>query len=835
MKKKIYLLLVIILVFALLVPGSLSSAATNQLFDGGFEQYPDSSWWYHSEPIGGVFMNSTLNSRNFFDNLVMPAALCGTGIYNVGKTTYPLDFRNGSVPAYQFAWTGGTFYWQAGMLGPWFRSFFPITAYSYAEIYLLDTQGNRTTLLSDHQLAYGADWERNWGSVDLAAGSYVLYLGRGASMEKTDAWFYRYQLFYDDVYYGSEEPNHSACQDSFEATPTFEPTLHYPTVAPTWEGTPTNYVTPTTQVGWHFHTFSESNNGDSGITCPDSEYSGGFYLDGAGDASIVYNTNNNMYDIISFNGRLRYTYNAAVLSSSLNWGTVTTSSDKCATNGICLDNSPWFKAYQYEFGSPARGWPGAIACYGNISNTPTPTLSPTPGPSPTQSASIYNCGFEQGELGWYFTPPSYVALAGGQTGPQYAVAVHNPEGLPEIFQNIYWPASQIIYVQGWAKGQTQIRFWNIYGNTQQTLIYSGDDAEWTQFRTYFSLSAGYYRLELNTFDPPGSEGYFDGVTLSAGDFMSDFVCSMYTPTPGPTSYVTPTPGPSRTPSITPTPRTSRTAWGTRTPWPSGTPSLTPSPANGLTETALASITPGGGGSTATPGGGGSTITPGPGQFIAPEQPPGGEDAPCQRPQSLADQLNLGWWLDYEVCDVKRFLSWGPSANATAAAIPTLFAGKEPFHTIDSIQTGFRGMQTQVATFEWHDTGFNGVKGDAETVDPRPDKILNYLSAGVPEDPWAIGGTISFKKGVNPDFFSKICSTQLTDILSGRLSEGLCAVLNVTRRIGYLGWVQFMLNVVCIFAIIKNFLSIINFYGKFSVPSGGSSEIIANIVSDEVKK
>lgn len=817
MIKKIYPLIVLLLVFALLIPGSISSASDNNLFDGGFEQYPTSSWWYPSEPIGGVFMNSTLNNQNFFDNFVMPAPLCGHGIYNVGKTTYPLDFRNGSVPSYQFTWAGGTFYWQAAIKGPWFSSFFPVTAYSYADIYLLDSQSARTELLEDHQVAYGDDWARHYGSTSLAAGTYTLYMGRGASMEKTDAYFYKYQLFYDDVYVGSVEPSHSVCSDSItDVTPTFEPTQHGPTESPTPMDTPTGVMTPTT-IPSHRYSISVdpsvykigSAYGTPGITAC---YVGDRQI---GDTAI-FSTNDNTHFYVEDGIEsldINVMYVGSACRNEFGYGF-----DGCLNIRSYGMAQPWQGSWWWHGSGTITS--RTLWCYGigDLVPTATPTLSPTPGPSPTQTTKLYNCGFELGQQGWYFTPPSYVDLAGGPSGPQHAVAVPNNQSLPEIFQNFYWPVTQPIYIQGWSKGQAQVRIWNIYSNFQYSVVYTGNDTDWVHWQYAGSLPMGYYRLELNTFDPEGSEGRYDGVTLAADNYLDDWVCSAATPTPGPTSFVTPTPGPSMTPSLTMTPRTSRTPWGTSTLWPSGTPSLSATAGNAQTLTAIASITPG--------GGGGSTVTPGPGDFVPPEQPPGGEGAPCQRPQTWQDSINLGWWIDYEVCDIKRFLSWGPSANATAAAIPTMFANKEPFHTIDGIENSFRGMQTQVASYAWDDTGFDGVTGDAETIDPRPDRIFNLLSPGVSQDPWSAGGTISFNQAINPNFFSILCTTRLSDILPARLSQGICFALNVTRSIGYLGWVQFLFNGFCIYGSIRGFLTLINLYGMFASPSG-----VANIVQN----
>jgi hypothetical protein len=219
----------------------------------------------------------------------------------------------------------------------------------------------------------------------------------------------------------------------------------------------------------------------------------------------------------------------------------------------------------------------------------------------------------------------------------------------------------------------------------------------------------------------------------------------------------------------------------------------------------------------------------PGGDMPPIQPPGSEYVECVRPQNW---WSIAFWIDYEVCDIKRFVSWGPSNSATVEAIPTMFSSKEPFSSIGQIQSGFNQLTTQVASRSWNNTGFPGVSNQ---VNPIPDHIFNPLAPG---NPWSAGGSINLNNTTGITNFSKYCSTQLSTMLASRLSEGLCFVLNITKSIGYLGWVSFVFNVALIFATIRLVLSTLNYYGNFiqsQVPTNEMVEAPARQAQAQTRK
>jgi len=192
---------------------------------------------------------------------------------------------------------------------------------------------------------------------------------------------------------------------------------------------------------------------------------------------------------------------------------------------------------------------------------------------------------------------------------------------------------------------------------------------------------------------------------------------------------------------------------------------------------------------------------------------------CIRPNSVWD---IAWWIDYERCVLFAFVSFGPSQMATAQSIPTMFASKEPFYTIGQARNAIVGMQTEIATMQWGNTGMNGVQAPVSADNPTT--ILKPLNPGQ-NDPWSGIGKFTINLGTRNPVLTTYCSNQLSGFFSKYLGDGMCYALNLMMVIGYLPWIQMIINLLCIWGIIKQGLSVFGYgmigYGTFGMGGGKS--------------
>jgi hypothetical protein len=201
-------------------------------------------------------------------------------------------------------------------------------------------------------------------------------------------------------------------------------------------------------------------------------------------------------------------------------------------------------------------------------------------------------------------------------------------------------------------------------------------------------------------------------------------------------------------------------------------------------------------------------------FGPPIQPgPGGDAANCLRPDNA---INIAWWADYEVCRVLGFVSWNGDNSATVVAVPTMFAAKEPFASIGQVVVGINSASTQIAFYDWSSSGIAGINQEVDPNTPLH-SLLPASSGGGPQDAWSgVGEPFDLNPSISGGWngYSRYCSTQLSDILSARLSQGLCYALTINRQVGILPWVQFLINMLCIFGIVRSILQTLRFYGAF---------------------
>jgi hypothetical protein len=381
--------------------------------------------------------------------------------------------------------------------------------------------------------------------------------------------------------------------------------------------------------------------------------------------------------------------------------------------------------------------------------------------------------------------------------------------------------------------------------------------DWTKITGSLSLSPGKYAVVLNqgykwsggSIDIEGSgQLYYDDVQLSTGAL--DTGCSdwTYTPpellptatptlsptptmtgtvaTPTPTVYLigtssatstlrsTPTLRNTPSPSGTALPSGTPTSIGTSTPRPSSTSIFwqTPSPAPGTPTTVWQ---PGNAWDWPRDWDNPNPPTDGSGNYPGTGPGNGGWTVTCLKPDHW---YQISWWIDYERCLIMAAVAWGPSQSATMVAIPGMMSSREPITSVNQIGQGLRSMQTQAAAYDWEDTGMSGVNANV-TPDPRFIFAQSLSLPGpVQVGPWDIGGRINFGGTPSQSAFSKVCNTNLSNMMASRLAEGLCFALNITKSIGYLGWIQFLTNGLILFAIVRLCLGAIRYYSFF--PTAG---------------
>lgn len=194
-------------------------------------------------------------------------------------------------------------------------------------------------------------------------------------------------------------------------------------------------------------------------------------------------------------------------------------------------------------------------------------------------------------------------------------------------------------------------------------------------------------------------------------------------------------------------------------------------------------------------------------------PPGGEGMSpgtgvCTEPNN---PWSISWWVDYEFCRLFYSVSWQPGHTATLVAAPSMFADREPMNSIQEVQSGVNAISTEIASEVAANPGF--VKSGA------PDQTM-FKAA--PASPWN-GAPLRFGPlGQNQNTFSTYCSHKMITTLGTYMAPGFCFALNILRDLGVLLWFQFLIDILCLWGMVKTAMVTIRFYPLLT-PSGGSAE------------
>jgi hypothetical protein len=296
-----------------------------------------------------------------------------------------------------------------------------------------------------------------------------------------------------------------------------------------------------------------------------------------------------------------------------------------------------------------------------------------------------------------------------------------------------------------------------------------------------------------------------------------------TPIPSFTPFITWTPRPpTATPLPTPTPTPSRTPYysPTDTPWPThtvlpgtDTPTLPPTYTPPATYTPEASSTP-------------LDPTPTWPANEPPQQPPPSCYSTCIRPTwgstprydhsgSVIGAISNLWysvrnfgtnatnyvsgWMDYTRCNGLSFIVWCPEHTESMAAIPTEFALREPFGTVNEIQQSLDAVATVYSQYNWANTGIK-INGTPMAINESPNLEMFQASSG--SNPYN-GGRIDIT-GQHPSITgesSTTCEMEISTWVGPNLTQGMCFAFTTLHRLGVLGWMQFTVNLCAIILLI----------------------------------
>lgn len=158
------------------------------------------------------------------------------------------------------------------------------------------------------------------------------------------------------------------------------------------------------------------------------------------------------------------------------------------------------------------------------------------------------------------------------------------------------------------------------------------------------------------------------------------------------------------------------------------------------------------------------------------------------------------WVDYTRCNALSFIVWCPEHTETMLSIPTEFAIAEPFSTIGEIQESYNSIATVYMQYNWDNTGitFAGTPVISDTVIPNWDDWI--VPGNSPYNGGQIditGQTITYASGES----TSDCDFDLKQWVGDRLGSGMCFAFSTVHRLGVLTWYQFIVNLCSIIILV----------------------------------
>lgn len=695
------------------------AGCTGQLYDGGMEEYPDSSYW---TPLsGGEYEFYRLNNQNLLHRFLEGPPYCGDGWHLVGEYFSGLFQVPKTADAIKqiFCWPGGTMYWQAaarGVTPPNDNGFSPKAVIQLQRdadpVY--ETE-NWSDLIADEPL-FDTEWNVLSGQIaELPTGYYTITLRSSDTGEGTGINAEGFRTYFDNIEISDSPISPGWCaQEPEYPTPTGTPPTA--TAAPTYSPTPT-CVPFAIDIG----------------NCGFAQ--GELYWTMLDPLSRVYDhpIQGDILIVAWNDGEL------GARSSSFNF-------HPCGDGDLYVSFD-------------ARG---------------------------IYKLTIYNPLTGQ-------RYETYRAIIGeGLTTVAHKFNV--PEGTYHL-EITNMSDTEALWIDDVGVGSGSIGLCRDHSGTNTP----GPTPTRTQTRTPTITRTGTIAAPSPTRTSTASRTPYPSLTA--------FWTSTGTPptpsrTPNPTSTRTHTPIPTDT--YTPLP-SDTTLPGTDTPTPRPSETAPPTPPDTPTPTEQEPPTP-------------TYIPP-----VPPQQPPPECYTACIKPSppswdidlgeglwdkfltlvrltnifNLGKQLTghaiayVGGWVDYSRCYVSSYVVWCPEHSQAIIALPTEFAGHEPFGTINEVQEGIYAVSTVYAEYNWENTGIK-VNGTPIADESSPNWDNWMVPAQSPYNGGRIditGQTVTYASGES----SAVCEFELKPWVGDALGGGMCFAFTTLQRLGVLGWFQFIVN------------------------------------------
>lgn len=155
---------------------------------------------------------------------------------------------------------------------------------------------------------------------------------------------------------------------------------------------------------------------------------------------------------------------------------------------------------------------------------------------------------------------------------------------------------------------------------------------------------------------------------------------------------------------------------------------------------------------------------------------------------------LAAWVDYSRCLALSWVTWCPQHTDAIAALPTQFANREPFASVEQVQQSIDAISTAANAYNWDNTGIS-VDGTPIADNDSPNWDTWQVAGNNPYN----GGYIDITgqhAGVSGQS-STDCTFSLSPWVGPMLSEGMCFIFTTLDRLGILGWAQFFVDLMSV--------------------------------------
>jgi len=157
------------------------------------------------------------------------------------------------------------------------------------------------------------------------------------------------------------------------------------------------------------------------------------------------------------------------------------------------------------------------------------------------------------------------------------------------------------------------------------------------------------------------------------------------------------------------------------------------------------------------------------------QPAGACDAQCIRPQGF----DPAEWTNYQICKAEKYIAWCPYHSATMVSLQSELGDKEPFGTINDMQSVATEVVNIIGGYDWDEGSVGGSAPD-----------INAILTPAANSPY-LGGVIDLNDTSDP--FDTDCEMKLEPYVGEVLTKSMCWAFDVAETVGYTPWANLMLN------------------------------------------